>query len=69
MIDRIEVIHREVDRLQFSSDTGLTNDSMNDLPDRRVLFLEGHAIGREFEDQNPLANWSCRYIEDGFEID
>ena len=31
-----------------------------------MLFQAGRAIGREFEDQNALAFWSGRYIEDGF---
>lgn len=66
MIDRIEVMHRELDCLQFSSYPGPINDSMNDFPNQHMLFLAGRAIRRGFEDQNALANWSGRYIEDGF---
>ena len=56
LIGGLEIIHREVDRFQFAFDTGSTNDSMNDLPNRYMLFLARRAIGREFEDQNALAN-------------
>jgi len=66
LIDRLEVIHRDVDCVQFAVDTDLTNDSMKDLSNRYMLFLASQAIGREFEDQRALANWSGRYIEDGF---
>ena len=66
LIDGLEVIHREVDCLQFFSDTGSTNDSINDLPNRYMLFLADRAIWQEFEDQKALASWFGRYIEDRF---
>ena len=66
LIDRLEVIHRQVDCFQFAVDTGLKNDSMKDLPNQYMLFLAGQAVEREFEDQNALASWSGRYIQDSF---
>ncbi len=66
LIDRLEVIYRDVDCVQFAVDTDLTNDSMKDLSNRYMLFLASQAIGREFEDQRALAKWSGRYIQDGF---
>lgn len=66
LIDRIEVIHHEVDCAQFAVDAGFTAGSMEDLPNRYMLFLAGQAVEREFEDQNALASWSGRYIQDSF---
>ena len=66
LIDRLEVIYRDVDCVQFAVDTDLKNDSMKDLSNRYMLFLANQAIGRKFEDQPALANWSGRYIQDGF---
>ena len=66
LIDRLEAIHRQVDCFQFAVDTGSTNDTMKDLPNRYMLFLASQAVEREFEDQNALASWSGRYIQDGF---
>jgi hypothetical protein len=66
LIDRLEAIHHEVECFQFAVDTDLTNDSMKDLSNRYMLFLASQAIGREFEDQRALANWSGRYVQDGF---
>ena len=66
LIDRLEVIYRDVDCVQFAVDTDSTNDSIKDLSNRYMLFLANQTIGREFEDQRALANWSDRYIQDGF---
>ena len=66
LIDRLEVIYRDVDCVQFAVDTDLKNDSMKDLSNRYMLFLANQAIGRKFEDQRALAKWSGRYIQDGF---
>ena len=66
LIDRLEVIYRDVDCVQFAVDTDLKNDAMKDLSNRYMLFLANQAIGRKFEDQRALAKWSGRYIQDGF---
>ena len=65
-IDRLEAIYRQVDCFQFAVDTGLTNDSMKNLPNQYMLFLAGQAVESRFEDQNALASWSGRYNQDGF---
>ena len=31
-----------------------------------MLSLASRAVGRDFEDQNALASWFSRYIQDGF---
>lgn len=66
LIDRLEVIHRDIDCFQFAVDTDSTNGSMRDLSNRYMLLLPSQAIGREFEDQRALANWSGRYFSRWF---
>jgi hypothetical protein len=66
LVNRVEEISSEVDCLRFASRVDSTNKSINDLPDRYMLFLAGQATGRRFKDQNALANWFGRNVEDGF---
>lgn len=66
LVNRVEEISSEVDCLRFASRVDSTSKSINDLPDRYMLFLAGQATGRRFKDQNALANWFGRNVEDGF---
>ncbi len=63
LLDRIETVHQALDCQRYALEFDADYRSVSQLPERYMLFVAERVTGRDYKNQDELADWSSRYLE------
>ena len=63
LLDRIETVHQALDCQRYTLEFGADYRSVSQLPEQYMLFVAERVTGRDYQNQDELADWSSRYLE------
>ena len=63
LLDRIETVYQALDCQRYALEFETDYRSVSQLPERYMLFVAERVTGRDYKNQDELADWSSRHLE------